>query len=64
MPTSIKVIIGVWVIAIVCVPIMRLIGRISDVEEWDWLCAGYAVYALIVCIIFTRVVFYVCEVLS
>lgn len=65
MPTSIKLIFVVWILAIVCAPLMRLIGRIGyDEEEGDWLCVGYMVYAFIVSVIFTCVVVYVCEVLS
>lgn len=64
MPTSIKVIFLLWVLAIVMVPIMRLINRIFYEEAGDWLTLIYAIYSLIVCIIFSRVVVYVVEVLS
>lgn len=64
MPTSIKVIFLLWALAIVMVPIMRLINRIFYEEAGDWLTLIYAIYSLIVCIIFSRVVVYVVEVLS
>lgn len=64
MPTSIKVIFLLWALAIVMVPIMRLINRTFYEEAGDWLTLIYAIYSLIVCIIFSRVVVYVVEVLS
>lgn len=64
MSTSIKVIFLLWVLAIVMIPIMRLINRIFYEEAGDWMTLIYAIYSLIVCIVFSRVVFYVVEVLS
>jgi hypothetical protein len=64
MPASIKVICLLWVLAIVMIPIMRLINRIFYEEAGDWMTLIYAIYSLIVCIIFSRVVVYVVEVLS
>lgn len=64
MPASIKVIFLLWVLAIVMIPIMRLINRIFYEEEGDWMTLIYAIYSLIVCIVFSRVVVYVVEVLS
>lgn len=64
MPASIKVIFLLWVLAIVMIPIMRLINRIFYEEAGDWMTLIYAIYSLIVCIIFSRVVVYVVEVLS
>lgn len=64
MPTSIKVIFLLWVLAIVMIPIMRLINRIFYEEAGDWMTLIYAIYSLIVCIVFSRVVVYVVEVLS
>lgn len=64
MPASIKVICLLWVLAIVMIPIMRLINRIFYEEAGDWMTLIYAIYSLIVCIIFSRVVVYVIEVLS
>lgn len=64
MPTSIKVIFALWVFAIIMIPIMRLINRIFYEEVGDWLTLVYAIYSLIVCVIFSRVVAYVVEVLS
>ncbi len=64
MPTSVKVIAAAWIVAIVCAPLMRLIGRIGADEAGDWLCVAYMVYALIVSIIFTCVVVFVCKVLA
>ena len=64
MPTSIKVILALWVFAIIMIPIMRLINRIFYEEVGDWLTLVYAIYSLIVCVIFSRVVAYVVEVLS
>ena len=64
MSTSIKVIFLLWVLAIVMIPIMRLINRIFYEEAGDWMALIYAIYSLIVCIVFSRVVVYVVEVLS
>lgn len=64
MPASIKVIFLLWVLAIVMIPIMHLINRIFYEEAGDWMALIYAIYSLIVCIIFSRVVVYVVEVLS
>lgn len=64
MPASIKVIFLLWVLAIVMIPIMRLINRIFYEEAGDWMTLIYAIYSLIVCIVFSRVVVYVVEVLS
>lgn len=64
MSTSIKVIFLLWVLAIVIIPIMRLINRIFYEEAGDWMTLIYAIYSLIVCIVFSRVVVYVVEVLS
>lgn len=64
MPTSVKTIAIVWTIAIACTPLMRLIGRIGAEEDGDILCIVYMIYALIVSIIFTCVIIYVCKVLS
>ncbi len=64
MSTSIKVIFLLWVLAIVMIPIMRLINRIFYEEAGDWMTLIYAIYSLIVCIVFSRVVVYVVEVLS
>lgn len=64
MPTSIKVIFVLWVFAIIMIPIMRLINRIFYEEVGDWLTLVYAIYSLIVCVTFSRVVVYVVEVLS
>jgi hypothetical protein len=64
MPTSIKVIFVLWVFAIIMIPIMRLINRIFYEEAGDWMTLIYAIYSLIVCIAFSRVVVYVVEVLS
>lgn len=64
MSTSIKVIFLLWVLAIVMIPIMRLINRIFYEEAGDWMTLIYDIYSLIVCIVFSRVVVYVVEVLS
>ena len=64
MSTSIKVIFLLWVLAIVMIPIMRLINRIFYEEAGDWMTLIYAIYSLIVCIVFSRVAVYVVEVLS
>ncbi len=64
MSTSIKVIFLLWVLAIVMIPIMRLINRIFYEEAGDWMTLIYAIYSLIVCIVFSRVVVYVVEALS
>lgn len=64
MPASIKVIFLLWALAIVMIPIMRLINRIFYEEAGDWMTLIYAIYSLIVCIVFSRVVVYVVEVLS
>lgn len=59
-----KTIITVWVIAILMAPLTRLIGRLFAEEDGDYLWIAYLIYALIVCVLFSGVVVYVCEVLS
>lgn len=59
-----KTIITVWVIAILMAPLTRLIGRLFTEEDGDYLWIAYLIYALIVCVLFSGVVVYVCEVLS
>ena len=59
-----KAIVTVWIIAIVMAPVTRLIGRLFYEEDGDLLWIAYLVYALIVCILFTFAVVYVCEALS
>ena len=59
-----KTIITVWVIAILMAPLTRLIGRLYAEEDGDYLWIAYLIYALIVCILFSGVVVYVCGVLG
>ena len=59
-----KTIITVWVIAILMAPLTRLIGRLFAEEDGDYLWIAYLIYAIIVCVLFSGVVVYVCEVLS